>query len=816
MSSVPSISATTETHVDKIKHLAKDPFAPSVTVHPTTSPRDTSRDVTLPDLPELFDPDFLNKLLPKIDTSISSPKAPESKKSAFMDALDKEENKQFTQNLAHGFKSTGSATVDAFNGLNPQTAHADYDRLLARSWSADPLATLKIIWNLRSIHEGKSEREGFYRAWGWLYRNHPRTAILNLSALTEPLIEKKLKKKANKEDGDDDDDLVLVGDEPKERVVRGMSHGYWKDPLNLLILAASGELNSCTQTFSSLHAPKTEKTMISQPQRAGRRVPYNGVRRSKSTNSAGGHRGHKVVNKNAPKPTTSGEERIAQALQRDAENSAKAKEERAKRDEKARKGIEELINTSQPFKALFVCVARMFADALERDVRILEQIADPATADDERINLSFQLSLAAKFAPSLGGTHDRKSNISSAIAALLGERNALHVQYAPPSPRHAIPVEQMHNLRMAYTRWVISPLRRFMQIPELYMSTNRWNQLPYQRVGSTCMQKNKKLFIKHDKARFSKYLRDVASGKRTISGATLLPHTLLMEALDASDDGSGNPEEMAVVEAQWKTLVEKLREAGTLEDCLAICDVSGSMGSLGSHRGWKGPIDPIYPAIALSLVLSQVSREPWKDRFITFSESPEIVKLNPADGFIESVRRMGSANWGMNTDFNAVFLKLILPLAISNKLPKDEMIKRLFVFSDMEFDESTTFVGDLKETWTTEHEKVAKAFAEAGYEVPEIVYWNLNGAEGSKPVQADWEGVVCLSGFSPNMLKTFMEDGGVEALQEEMEKMEVVEVEQADGETVITTKPEKQKMTPEIFLQKALGKPSYATLVVED
>ena len=148
----------------------------------------------------------------------------------------------------------------------------------------------------------------------------------------------------------------------------------------------------------------------------------------------------------------------------------------------------------------------MFADTLERDVKILEEIADSTTADDERINLSFQLSLASKFAPSLGGTHDRKTNISSAIAALLGERGALHLQYAPPTPRYVIPVEQMHNLRIAYTRWVISPLRRFMQIPELYMSSKRWNQLPYQRVPSTCMQKNKKLFIKHDKARFSTFV----------------------------------------------------------------------------------------------------------------------------------------------------------------------------------------------------------------------------------------------------------------------------------------------------------------------
>lgn len=31
--------------------------------------------------------------------------------------------------------------------------------------------------------------------------------------------------------------------------------------------------------------------------------------------------------------------------------------------------------------------------------------------------------------------------------------------------------------------------------------------------------------------------------------------------------------------------------------------------------------------------------------------------------------------------FEAVFLRLILPLAVKHKVPRDEMIKRVFVFS---------------------------------------------------------------------------------------------------------------------------------------
>lgn len=46
------------------------------------------------------------------------------------------------------------------------------------------------------------------------------------------------------------------------------------------------------------------------------------------------------------------------------------------------------------------------------------------------------------------------------------------------------------------------------------------------------MNKNKDEFFGHDEDRFLKYLDDVESGtEKQISGATLLPHSLAMEAV---------------------------------------------------------------------------------------------------------------------------------------------------------------------------------------------------------------------------------------------------------------------------------------------
>ena len=160
----------------------------------------------------------------------------------------------------------------------------------------------------------------------------------------------------------------------------------------------------------------------------------------------------------------------------------------------------------------------------------------------------------------------------------------------------------------------------------------------------------------------------------------------------------------------------------------------------------------------------------------------------------------------MNTDLNAVFLKLILPLAIRNKVQQEDMIKRLFVFSDLQFD---TGVGcsATPGSWQTNHDAIENAYHAAGYEMPEIVYWNLLGSDSTTPVTSDRKGVALMSGFSPMMLKTFMDDVDSE------DEVEWDTVEQSQGEAVIK---EKIPLNPVSMMKKVLFNKSYDGLVVVD
>lgn len=142
------------------------------------TPASSSQKVTLPKIPELFDPNYLDVLLPitkedasgKATKASSATSAPYNPMMAALAAFDGalplptgKGNKTKTTNNAKAYKSTLSGTLDAFTGIEQGTYSAAMHKYLFRSWKESPELTLRIIWNLRSIHDGKGEKEAFYR-----------------------------------------------------------------------------------------------------------------------------------------------------------------------------------------------------------------------------------------------------------------------------------------------------------------------------------------------------------------------------------------------------------------------------------------------------------------------------------------------------------------------------------------------------------------------------------------------------------------------------------------------------------------------------
>uniref|UniRef100_A0A8R7R5N2 Uncharacterized protein n=1 Tax=Triticum urartu TaxID=4572 RepID=A0A8R7R5N2_TRIUA len=267
------------------------------------------------------------------------------------------------------------------------------------------------------------------------------------------------------------------------------------------------------------------------------------------------------------------------------------------------------------------------------------------------------------------------------------------------------------------------------------MSAQRWSELPYTRVASVAMRRYKVLFKKHDEERFDKYLEDVEAGKAKISAGALLPHEIAAAAYRGEDDD--------VSELQWRRMVDDLRSKGSLCNCISVCDVSGSMTGT-----------PMEVCIALGVLTSELSEEPWAGKVITFSERPELQLIN-GKTLREKMRFVQRMEWDMNTNFQAVFDQ-ILRTAVETRLAPEKMIRTVFVYSDMEFDEASGH------SWNTDYKVICQKFRDAGYGdvVPQIIFWNLRDSK-STPVTSTQPGVAMVSGFSKNFLKIFLKRDGV-------------------------------------------------------
>ena len=675
------------------------------------------------------------------------------------------ENMMLTENADLAHRSTTDPLVDLFHDLEEVVSGPRLCELLEAAWQKDPLSTLKIIFNARSIHLGKSSRNTTYKCFGWLAQTHPVTLLVNLQWLARPIIEKKL---AEKKEGGDEDDMVLVEAEKDEAdpmrhdVKNGVAHGYWKDLLNILALAVEGKLDGFAEPRNLLN----------------------------------------IENKKTKKSDIVWEADKARGLRQ---------QQKADRHTAAIREYKE-----DPFyRALHLTVARLFADQLKTDLALLHSNDKKATR---------QISLCAKWAPSIGLFHDKHTFIVSSIAEILHPQ----IEFNNVADRELY----LRHAREAY-RKDISALRKALEVVERDVAAESFANIKYERVPSLAMSQYSSLFAKKDTQRFDAYITKVAEGKKSISGATLLPSKLVaavrktqsrywrpsQPVTKAAKNGGAKAlvqskmadMEAKVLDGQWKTLVQRIRDSGKIENSIAVADVSGSMTSPFFPDGTT----PIDSAIGLSLLLAEITAAPFGGSFITFSENPHVNKVE-GDTFQEKVANLEKAEWGMSTDFVAVFEKLILPVARKHKVTQEDMVKQVFVFSDMQFNSAGS-----TDRWSTSYERVKFQFELAGYEMPKLVFWNLAGGRAGvtghgdptapKPVTAEEEGTALVSGYSQGMLKVFLDNGAFEDPEAEEE---IVEEEGDDGETVQVSK--KQKMDPMSTVRKAISHKAYSMLQVVD
>ena len=305
-------------------------------------------------------------------------------------------------------------------------------------------------------------------------------------------------------------------------------------------------------------------------------------------------------------------------------------------------------------------------------------------------------------------------------------------------------------------RKTLSILRERINVLERLMSEGRWDEIEFDKIPSKAGMKYKNAFARHDLERaknenvqtYADFAKDTT---KTVNAKTLYPYECVHKALNIMGNQQGwssrghhvalDDTQRLMINKYWDNLADYFN--GATFNGIALVDTSGSMSGT-----------PIEVAISLGLYCAEKNQGAFANHFISFESNPHWIETAGVD-FCDKVYRITGAEWGGSTNVEAA-MDLILNVAKQNGCSQDEIPQNLVIISDMEFNYCVTSNnygrGNVNDTL---FEKIAAKYRANGYEMPHVIFWNVNARQANIPMLGNGN-VSFVSGFSPSIFETIM------------------------------------------------------------
>ena len=313
-------------------------------------------------------------------------------------------------------------------------------------------------------------------------------------------------------------------------------------------------------------------------------------------------------------------------------------------------------------------------------------------------------------------------------------------------------------------RKVLTALRARIKVLERLMSENRWDEIEFDKIPSKAGLKYKNAFARHDIEREKKNptvqsYADFAKDTTTkVNAKALYPYEVVAKAgkLMGCDSYwsrgaavSLDDTDRLMVNKYWENLADYFN--GKTFNGLAVVDTSGSMWGLDASA-------PINVAISLGLYCAERAKGPFAGHYVSFSSRPQLVATDGVD-FCDKVQRIWRTNLCENTNIEATF-DMLLNTAIANRCSQDDLPQNIIVISDMEFDVGTGHrsYGYNRTTFNakTLMEGIREKWAQHGYRMPHLIYWNVQARQNNIPEDMGCGLVSYVSGMSPSIFEQIM------------------------------------------------------------
>jgi len=317
-----------------------------------------------------------------------------------------------------------------------------------------------------------------------------------------------------------------------------------------------------------------------------------------------------------------------------------------------------------------------------------------------------------------------KGVVADLVKKALYKGDRLCAKWLPRKGPEAAKIRNLLGMSPKQYRKTIVGLTDVVETP---ICECNFHTIDYNKVPANAMSRYARLFNEKDAWRFTEWKEGLAKGQGKVQTKVLYPYEIIRNLWN----------DEAVAEAQWHTKKKELETQNT--SFLPVIDVSGSMTA---QSGAGVPCMDI--AVSLGLMLAECGNNDFRNKFITFSERPQMHDTSKYATLRRKVSYIKGADWGYNTNLEAVF-NLLLEKATFFQVPDYRMPKYILIISDMQFDQACRN-GD------TAMGMISRRYREAGYKLPTVVFWNVASGYKNFPTIEHKKGVIAISGFNTNLL----------------------------------------------------------------
>ena len=316
---------------------------------------------------------------------------------------------------------------------------------------------------------------------------------------------------------------------------------------------------------------------------------------------------------------------------------------------------------------------------------------------------------------------------------------------------------QLHMTPRQY-RKTLSILRERINVLERLMSAQEWDKIEFDKIPSKAGFIYKNAFARHDVERMmaakgvQSYKDFVQDETKTVNAKDLYPYEIVGEAINVTKYSRiVDPTKRAAVNKYWDNYLKSFDDFTF--NGIAIVDTSASMLRYGAKD------QPMNIAISLGMCCAEKAKGPFHNHFITFSANPQLIEVEGVD-FVDKVQRIYSKNICENTNIEGAF-DLLLRTALNHNCAQEDIPENVIVISDMEFDSCAhpgywrggqNFTSFSRANAETELERIARKWANWGYQMPNLIFWNVDARQNNIPALGDT--ISYVSGMSPSIYST--------------------------------------------------------------